>query len=110
MTRHIANGYHTIGDPTIYVLKSLSNSNIFIPECINTIGGEIGKTYQFRLFITHALKIQFNGEKNIKEVGYMKDLYELYTIKENPTICIVLKKQLKMVKKFQQKNKLFISK
>ena len=89
MTRHIGNGYYTIGDPAIYVLKSLSNSNIFKSECINIIGGEIGKTYQFRLFTTHALKIQFNGDKKIKEVGYMKDLYELYTVKENikPTIC-----------------------
>ena len=85
MTRHIGNGYYTIGDPAIYVLKSLSNSNIFKSECINIIGGEIGKTYQFRLFTTHALKIQFNGDKKIKEVGYMKDLYELYTVKENRT-------------------------
>ena len=59
-TRVIGNSKYTITNPAIYILKNNSN-NIFETECIDIIGGRVGKTYQFRLFTTYPLSISFLG-------------------------------------------------
>ncbi len=87
-TRVIGNSKYTITNPAIYILKN-NSFNIFERECIDIIGGRVGKTYQFRLFTTYPLSISFLGNTIQRDVGYMSSLYEFYTIKENikPNIC-----------------------
>ena len=87
-TRVIGNSKYTITNPAIYILKN-NSYNIFETECIDIIGGRVGKTYQFRLFTTYPLSLSFLGNTIQRDVGYMSDLYEFYTVKENvkPNIC-----------------------
>ena len=56
--------FEQIVTPTINEVEENNNiennsNNIFETECIDIIGGRVGKTYQFRLFTTYPLSLSF---------------------------------------------------
>ena len=74
MTRHIGNGYYTIGEPALYSLKELYK-DFTREECVNIIGQSESEDYQFRIVTTNALNFTMGEYK--KSLGYMEDYYKL---------------------------------
>ena len=57
ISRHINHTKYSIGDPLMYILKPEESSDIFQTECITIVDDQKGKTYQFRLVISHVLQL-----------------------------------------------------
>ena len=82
MSRHINNAKYFIGDPAMYVLKPQESIDIFQTECISIVGGQKGKTYQFRIVTSHALQLIINGNIT-RNISYMRDYISYYTLDES---------------------------
>ena len=87
MTRHIGNGYYTIGEPALYSLKELYK-DFTREECVNIIGQSESEDYQFRIVTTNALNFTMGEYK--KSLGYMEDHYKSIPYGEKiEKICFV---------------------